>query len=203
MASHLGPTPEVIPRTAAGRGRRGAAKVNIQIEIPPEKPPTTHTMAGDAGYSLTSNWFAQRLAQLIVARRVSSSQLAVFLYVAAAQKKGTGITSYTQQQVTDGLNELAKQDPNAKRITRPTVNKAVKTLCEWGWLENAGYGRIRLNVTLWFSGNSLEQKEVLQEIATDHGTAPDAFPHRIGPPSIPGQQVLDFEQAPQPREAAG
>ncbi|MFB6985589.1 hypothetical protein [Streptomyces sp. NPDC056304] len=199
LADHVGQTPEVAP-PATKRGRR---KVNISIEYDADKPTTTHTMAGNTGYSLTSNWFAQRMAQLIIARRVSASQAAVFLYVAGGQKKGTGIASYTQQQVTDGLNEEALKFPDGKKITRPTVNKAVKALCDWGWLESAGYGRIRLNVTLWFNGNSGEQKEVLQELASDHGNDPEAFPHRIGPQTIPGQQVLDFEDLAQAREAAG
>ncbi|MCX4784598.1 hypothetical protein [Streptomyces sp. NBC_01264] len=200
LADHLGQGPEVAPQaTKRGRG----PKVNISIDYDDPKPTTTHTMAGNTGYSLTSNWFAQRMGQLIVARRVSASQIAVFMYVAGGQKKGTGITSYTQQQITDGLNEEAVKIPDGKKITRPTVNKAVKALCDWGWLESAGYGRIRLNVTLWFNGNSGEQKEVLQGIASDHGNDPEGFPHKIGPRDIPGQQELDFENLPHAREATG
>lgn len=51
-------------------------------------------MAGDAGYSLASNWFTQLLAQLAVANSITKSQLCVFLYVAGGQQRGTGIAQY-------------------------------------------------------------------------------------------------------------
>ncbi|MFH8582149.1 hypothetical protein [Streptomyces zaomyceticus] len=201
LAGHIGETANVAS-TPTRRRARGGPKVQISIDYSDSDPRSIHTMAGEIGYSITSNWFAQWMAKLLVAGVLSRSRAAVFLFVAGGQKKGTGITSYTQQQITDGLNELLADMPGAKRITRPTVNKAVKTLIEWGWLESAGYGRIRLNVTLWFSGNSGEQKNVLQEIASDHGDAPEAFPHKVGPKNLPVQQMLDLEEPPA-RGAAG
>ncbi|MFG2878783.1 hypothetical protein ACGFYU_27925 [Streptomyces sp. NPDC048337] len=202
LAGHIGHTQNVAPAPTRRRATRGGPKVQIHIDYSDTDPRSIHTMAGEIGYSITSNWFAQWMAKLLVAGVLSRSRAAVFLFVAGGQKKGTGIASYTQQQITDGLNELMDDMPGAKRITRPTVNKAVKTLIEWGWLESAGYGRIRLNVTLWFAGNSGEQKNVLEEIASDHGDEPEAFPHRVGPKYLPGQQMLDFEESPA-RGAAG
>lgn len=202
LAGHLGETPSVAPPTARRRATRGGPKVQIHIDYGDTDPRSIHNMAGEIGYSITSNWFAQWMAKLLIAGVLSRSQAAVFLFVAGGQKKGTGIASYTQQQITDGLNELLDDVPGAKKITRPTVNKAVKTLVDWGWLESAGYGRIRLNVTLWFAGNSGEQKHVLEEIASDHGHDVEAFPHQVGPRDLPGQQMLDFE-ASQARGATG
>ncbi|MFD9078196.1 hypothetical protein [Streptomyces erythrochromogenes] len=202
LAGHIGQATNVAPPPARGRATRGGPKVQINIDYGDTDPRSIHNMAGEIGYSITSNWFAQWMAKLLIAGVLSRSQAGVFLYVAGGQKKGTGIASYTQQQITDGLNELLDELPRAKKITRPTVNKAVKTLIEWGWLESAGYGRIRLNVTLWFAGNSGEQKNILEEIASDHGDEPEAFPHKVGPQYLPGQQMLDFEEAPV-RGAAG
>ncbi|MFD9574145.1 hypothetical protein ACFWBI_30480 [Streptomyces sp. NPDC059982] len=204
LTGHIGGGSESKTATLPS-GRRSARgpKVDISIDYSGNEPRTIHNMAGGIGYSLTSNWFAQYMAKLLIAGLVSKSQAAVFLFVAGGQEKGTGITSYTQQQITDGLNEFFAAIPGAKRTTRPTVNKAVKSLCEWGWLESAGYGRIRLNVTLWFSGNSGEQQTVLQEIAEGHGHDPRAFPHKVGPTAIPGQQVLDFGEPPHARGVAG
>lgn len=195
LAGHIGQATNVARPTAARRAPRGGPKVQINIDFDTD-PRSIHTMAGEIGYSITSNWFAQWMAKLLVAGVLSRSRAAVFLFVAGGQKKGTGIASYTQQQITDGLNELFDDVPGAKKITRPTVNKAVKTLIEWGWLESAGYGRTRLNVTLWFAGNSGEQKNVLEEIASHHGHEPEAFPHQVGPKCLPGQQMLDFEELP-------
>ncbi|THA53175.1 hypothetical protein [Streptomyces sp. A1136] len=202
LAGHIGQPTNVAPPSARRSTSRGGPRVQISIDYSGNDPRSIHNMAGEDGYSITSNWFAQWMAKLLVAGVLSRSQAAVFLYVAGGQKKGTGITSYTQQQITDGLNGLLDDVPGAKKITRPTVNKAVKTLMEWGWLESAGYGRIRLNVTLWFTGNSGEQKNVLEEIASDHGNEPEAFPHKVGPKCLPGQQMLDFEEPPA-RGAAG
>ncbi|WP_030775578.1 hypothetical protein [Streptomyces sp. NRRL F-2664] len=202
LAGHIGQTANVAPPPARSRTARRGPRVQISVDYGDTDPRSIHKMAGEIGYSITSNWFAQWMAKLLVAGVLSRSRAAVFLFVAGGQKKGTGIASYTQQQITDGLNELLDGMPGAKKITRPTVNKAVKTLIEWGWLESAGYGRIRLNVTLWFAGNSGEQKHVLEEIASDHGSEPEAFPHRVGPRCLPGQQMLDFEEAPA-RGAAG
>jgi hypothetical protein len=148
-------------------------------------------MAGTAGYSLASNWFTQLLAQLSVANSITKSQLCVFLYVAGGQVPGTGIAEYTQQEITDGLNKLAAQKPDAKKITRPTVNRAIKALCDYNWVERVGNGKIRLNVTLWFQGNSTAQQEVLAEIAHEHGNDPEAFPYNIGP-ERPHQEEFDF-----------
>ncbi|MEW1699329.1 MULTISPECIES: hypothetical protein [unclassified Streptomyces] len=202
LAGHIGQTANVTPSPARSRGGRRGPRVQISVDYSDTDPRGIHNMVGPTGYSITSNWFAQWMAKLLVAGVLSRSRAAVFLFVAGGQKKGTGIASYTQQEITDGLNELLIEIPDAKRITRPTVNKAVKTLIEWGWLENVGYGRIRLNVTLWFTGNSSEQKNVLEEIASDHGDEPGVFPHKVGPKHIPGQQMLDLEEA-HARGAAG
>ncbi|GGY71398.1 hypothetical protein GCM10010363_60890 [Streptomyces omiyaensis] len=161
-----------------------------------DTPGAVHNMAGPNGYSIASNWFTQRMAQLLVANAITGRQLAVFLYVAGGQKLGTGITEYTQQEITDGLNELAVAQPGTRKVSRPTVNRAVNRLCEIGWLEHAGNGRIRLNVHLWFSGNSTAQREVLAEIT--RSLPPDAdpaehFPNQIGPPLIHHQEEFDLD----------
>ncbi|MFD5425610.1 hypothetical protein [Streptomyces sp. NPDC127084] len=147
-------------------------------------------MAGPSGYSLASNWFTQLLAQLAVANSITKSQLCVFLYVAGGQVPGTGIAQYTQQEITDGLNRLAAQN-DAKQITRSTVNRAIKALCGYKWIEQVGNGKVRLNPTLWFQGNSAAQHEVLAEIAVEHDHDPAAFPYNIGP--TPRQEAFDFE----------
>ncbi len=54
---------------------------NVTFEYEPDHT-AVHDMAGDAGYSLASNWFTQLLAQLAVANSITKSQLCVFLYVA-------------------------------------------------------------------------------------------------------------------------
>lgn len=152
-------------------------------------------MAGPFGYSISSNWFTQLLAQLFIANAITRSELCVFLYVAGGQKRGTGITEYTQQEITDGLNKLAVKTPNSKKIVRPTVNRAVRRLCELGWLERVGNGLIRLNVRLWFFGGSNEQRDVLAEIESNlpQGADPaDRFPHQIGPELIHHQEELDL-----------
>ncbi|MET9396093.1 replication/maintenance protein RepL [Kitasatospora sp. NPDC002965] len=136
-----------------------------------------HDMAGDSGYSLASNWFTQLLAQLAIAKRITKSELCVFLYIAGGQIKGTGITEYTQQEVADGLNERAKET-GAPCISRSTVNRAIRVLCDYGWVERHGNGAVRLNVKLWFRGNSDEQHELLAELKSDD---PTAFPNYIGP----------------------
>lgn len=170
------------------RGRRKLKGVTFEYETDAR---SVHTMAGTAGYSLASNWFTQLLAQLSVANSITKSQLCVFLYVAGGQVPGTGIAEYTQQEITDGLNKLAAQKPDAKMITRPTVNRAIKALCDYNWVERVGNGKIRLNVTLWFQGNSTSQQEVLAEIAHEHGNDPEAFPYNIGP-ERPHQEEFDF-----------
>lgn len=170
------------------RSRRKLKGVTFEYETDAR---SVHTMAGTAGYSLASNWFTQLLAQLSVANSITKSQLCVFLFVAGGQVPGTGITEYTQQEITDGLNKLAAQKPEAKKITRPTVNRAIKALCDYHWVERVGNGRIRLNVTLWFQGNSTSQQEVLAEIAHEHGSDPEVFPHNIGP-ERPHQEEFDF-----------
>ncbi|MEV7420545.1 helix-turn-helix domain-containing protein [Streptomyces sp. NPDC089919] len=202
LAGHIGGTTSVTPAPAARRTTRGGPKVQINIDYGDTDPRKIHNMAGEIGYSITSNWFAQWMAKLLVAGVLSRSQAAVFLFVAGGQKKGTGIASYTQQQITEGLNELLDGVTGSRRITRPTVSRAVKELIKWGWLESVSYGRIRLNVTLWFAGNSGEQHSVLEEIATHHGHEPEAFPHAVGPRSLPCQQAFDFDESPL-RGAAG
>lgn len=207
---------EPAPAPAAPRGGKGRKVKSVHVEYG-DDPRSVHQFAGDAGYSLASNWFTQLLAQLAIANSITKSQLCVFLYVAGGQTPGTGITEYTQQEITDGLNELAAKKAatekgakkSTKMITRPTVNRAVRALCEYKWIEQAGNGRIRLNVTLWFKGNSVTQQEVLAQIEADHGDAqkaPDAFPRRIGPALVHHQEELDLnlgDEAPAARKKTG
>ncbi|HBF84944.1 MAG TPA: hypothetical protein DD420_34960, partial [Streptomyces sp.] len=154
---------EAAPPAAAPGGRRKLKNITFEYG---DDPRSVHNMAGDAGYSLASNWFTQLLAQLSVANSITKSQLCVFLYVAGGQTRGTGFAQYTQQEITDGLNKIAAKK-GGKKITRSTVNRAIRALCEYKWVEQAGNGKIRLNVTLWFSGNSASQHEVLAEIAAE------------------------------------
>ena len=154
-----------------------------------------HDMAGDAGYSLASNWFTQLLAQLAVANSITKSQLCVFLYVAGGQQRGTGVAQYTQQEITDGLSKLAAKK-DGKRITRSTVNRAIKALVGYKWVEQLGNGMIQLNVRLWFHGNSTAQHTVLEQIAVQHDRDPEAFPNDIGPDIHQEELDLDFTQSP-------
>lgn len=179
-------------RSADPRGRRKLK--NVTFEYEPDHT-AVHDMAGDAGYSLASNWFTQLLAQLAVANSITKSQLCVFLYVAGGQQHGTGVTPYTQQEITDGLNKLAAQK-NGKRITRSTVNRAIKALVGYRWIEQLGNGMIQLNVRLWFQGNSTAQHAVLEQIAAQHDRDPEAFPHGIGPDPQPEEQDLDLTRHP-------
>ncbi|MFE5595448.1 hypothetical protein [Streptomyces sp. NPDC056549] len=178
----------VDPRT----GRRKLKNVTFEFETDAR---AVHNFAGPSGYSLASNWFTRLLAQLLVANGVTKSQICVFLFVAGGQTPGTGIAEYTQQEITDGLNEIATKKPGARLITRPTVNRAVNKLCEYRWLEQAGNGRIRLNVTLWFQGTSAAQHEVLDEIKARYPEDADPgalFPHQIGPEIVHHQQEFDL-----------
>ncbi|MFV8133229.1 hypothetical protein [Streptomyces syringium] len=191
---------ETAQAAAPQTGKRKLKGVHFEYA---DDPRGVHQFAGGAGYSLASNWFTQLLGQLAIANSITKSQLCVFLFVAGGQTPGTGIAEYTQQEITDGLNELAAKKEGAKKITRPTVNRAVRALCEYKWFEPAGNGRIRLNVTLWFQGNSTTQHEVLAQIAADHGDAPDAFPRRIGPAVVHHQEELDLnlgDEAPAARK---
>ncbi|MFD7703142.1 hypothetical protein [Streptomyces caelestis] len=164
---------------------------NVTFEYEPDHR-AVHDMAGDAGYSLASNWFTQFLAQLAVANSITKSQLCVFLYVAGGQQRGTGIAQYTQQEITDGLNKLAERK-DGKRITRSTVNRAIKALVGYNWIEQLGNGMIQLNVRLWFHGNSNAQHAVLEQLAVKHDRDPEAFPHGIGPDVH--QEELDLDLA--------
>jgi hypothetical protein len=174
------------------RSRRKLKNVTFEYEA---GHTAVHDMAGDAGYSLASNWFTQLLAQLAVANSITKSQLCVFLYVAGGQQRGTGIARYTQQEITDGLNELARRK-GGKRITRSTVNRAIKALVGYKWVEQLGNGTIQLNVRLWFHGNSNSQHEVLEQLAAQHDRNPEAFPHGIGPDVHQEELDLDFTQHP-------
>ncbi|WP_329583548.1 hypothetical protein [Streptomyces sp. NBC_01361] len=166
---------------------------NVTFEYEPDHR-GVHDMAGDAGYSLASNWFTQLLAQLAVANSITKSQLCVFLYVAGGQERGTGIAQYTQQEITDGLNKLAaKRD--GKKITRSTVNRAVRALVGYGWVEQLGNGMIQLNVRLWFHGNSTAQHAVLEQIAAQHDHDPEAFPNAVGPEARQEELDLGIDQA--------
>lgn len=140
-----------------------------------------HDMAGTDGYSLASNWFTQRVAQLLVANSLSKSEVCVFLYVAGGQQdNGSGITQYTQQEIADGLNRLAVKT-GARCMTRNTVNRAIRSLCENGWLEKPGNGRVQLNIRLWYRGNSAMQQQALEALGRHYGTTENDFPNRIGP----------------------
>ncbi|WP_432190419.1 hypothetical protein [Streptomyces sp. Tue6028] len=173
------------------RGRRKLKNVTFEYEA---DPTAVHDMAGDAGYSLASNWFTQLLGQLAVANSITKSQLCVFLWVAGGQQRGTGIAQYTQQEITDGLNEIAvKKD--GKKITRSTVNRAIKALVGYKWVEQLGNGMIQLNVRLWFHGNSNAQHAVLEDIAVQHERDTEAFPHGIGP-DVQEELDLDFTRNP-------
>ncbi len=156
-------------------------------------------MAGDAGYSLASNWFTQLLAQLAIAKRITKSELCVFLYIAGGQIKGTGITEYTQQQIADGLNEKAAEI-DAQRITRSTVSRALKALSEYGWVEKNGNGSFRMNVRLWFRGNSEEQHSLL---ASQRSEDPEVFPNYIGPAAAQPSRRDDGLDATARRERTG
>ncbi|GHB67802.1 hypothetical protein GCM10010377_68390 [Streptomyces viridiviolaceus] len=179
-------------QTADPRSRRKLK--NVSFEYEPDHT-AVHDMAGGAGYSLASNWFTQLLAQLAVANSITKSQLCVFLWVAGGQERGTGIARYTQQEITDGLNELAKKK-GGKRITRSTVNRAIRALVGYKWVEQLGNGLIQLNVRLWFHGNSNAQHAVLEQIAVQHGHDAEAFPHGIGPDVHQQELELDFTQNP-------
>ncbi|MGW0394627.1 hypothetical protein ACWDYJ_27815 [Streptomyces sp. NPDC003042] len=178
---------EKVAHAADPGGRRRLKGVHFEYAADPR---SVHDMAGDAGYSLASNWFTQLLAQLAVANSITKSQLCVFLFVAGGQVPGTGITQYTQQEITDGLNKVAAQK-GGKVITRSTVNRAVQALCGYNWVEKAGNGRIQINVRLWFHGNSTAQQEVLAEIADRHDRDTEAFPYAVGPEGA-HQEELDL-----------
>ncbi|MFC8295382.1 hypothetical protein ACFUJ0_23240 [Streptomyces sp. NPDC057242] len=165
-------------------GKRKVTRVSVEYG---DEPSTVHDMAGPLGYSLASNWFTQRLAQLLIANEITRSQLCVFLYVAGGQKRNTGIAEYTQQEITEGLNKLIAADPNARKISRPTVNRAIRRLGEIGWVEQVGNGRTRLNVRLWFHGGSAFQHEVLADMEKDTPAGENKtnrFPYQIGPELI-------------------
>ncbi|MFJ3309381.1 hypothetical protein ACIPSA_41325 [Streptomyces sp. NPDC086549] len=172
---------------------------NVTFEFEPDRA-TVHDMAGDAGYSLASNWFTQLLAQLAVANSITKSQLCVFLYVAGGQQRGTGIAQYTQQEITDGLNRLAAKK-GGKHITRSTVNRAIRALVGYKWVEQLGNGLIQLNVRLWFHGNSNAQNTVLDQLAIQHDCDPGAFPNAIGPDVF--QEELDLEFPEHPDQGRG
>ncbi|WP_425824606.1 replication/maintenance protein RepL [Streptomyces fractus] len=198
LGQQLGETVEEQEKTQ--KKRRKLKGVTFEYD---DDHRTVHDMAGDAGYSITSNWFVQRLAQLAVAKQVTKSEMCVFLYVAGGQLRGTGIANYTQQEITNGLNREARRVEGATEISRSTVTRAIKALCEYGWLERHGNGTIRLNVHLWFNGNSAAQQDVLADIKRDHGDRPDSFGNFLGP--VPQQEQLQmFEAEDQPpQERAG
>jgi len=193
LAKQLGAEAVHPDQTRSPAARRGPKLKGVHFEYG-DDPRDVHDFAGGAGYSLASNWFTQLLAQLAVANSITKSELCVFLFVAGGQTAGTGIAEYTQQEITDGLNALASRKPNARFITRPTVNRAVKALCEYNWIERVGNGRIRLNVRLWFRGSSAAQRNVLAEIDDDHRDKDPAsgFPDHIGPEIVHHQEALDL-----------
>lgn len=183
---------EKVAEVADPGGRRRLKGVHFEFSADPK---AVHDMAGGSGYSLASNWFTQLLAQLAVANSITKSQLCVFLFVAGGQVPGTGVTPYTQQEITDGLNKVAAQK-GGKMITRSTVNRAVQALCGYNWVEKAGRGRIQLNVRLWFHGNSTAQHDVLAEIAGRHEHDVAAFPYAVGPQGAHQEELdLDFGAA--------
>ncbi|MFB7896146.1 helix-turn-helix domain-containing protein [Streptomyces xiamenensis] len=168
---------------APSTGRQKRLK-NVHFEYEAEDR-TVHDMAGTEGYSLASNWFLARLAQLIIAHQVSISRVCVFLLVVSAQRNGTGIAHLTQQQITDTLNRVAER-LGGRNITRNTVNKSLKDLYALGWLEQVTgedgkriNGQIRVNPYLWFRGNSRQQQGVLFDLQQDR--TEEDFPNAIGP----------------------
>ncbi|MER7688800.1 hypothetical protein [Streptomyces sp. NPDC097610] len=192
LGEQLGEKAEQAVAPRSGRPGRKIKSVHFEYG---DDPRAVHDFAGGSGYSLASNWFTRLLAQLSVANSITKSQLCVFLFVASGQTPGTGLAQFTQQEITDGLNELAAKKDNAKMITRPTVNRAVKALCEYQWIETVGNGRIRLNVSLWFQGTSDAQHSVLAQITEDHKNDADpdsSFPNRIGPELVHHQEELDL-----------
>ncbi|WP_331728284.1 hypothetical protein [Streptomyces sp. NBC_00158] len=192
LGQQLGEKVAEVAATADPGGRRRLKGVHFEYTADPK---AVHDMAGGSGYSLASNWFTQLLAQLAVANSITKSQLCVFLFVAGGQVPGTGVTPYTQQEITDGLNKIAAQK-GGKMITRSTVNRAVQALCGYNWVEKAGRGRIQLNVRLWFHGNSTAQHDVLAEIADRHEHDVEAFPYAVGPQGAHQEELdLDFGAA--------
>ncbi|MET8859254.1 hypothetical protein [Streptomyces sp. NPDC004579] len=193
LGEQLGEQLEATPAPAAGKPARKVRSVHVEFG---DDPRAVHDFAGGEGYSLASNWFTRLLAQLSVANSITKSQLCVFLFVASGQTPGTGVAQFTQQEITDGLNELAAKKDNAKMITRPTVNRAVKALCEYQWIERVGNGRLRLNVSLWFQGSSDAQQTVMAKITEDHKDDADpasSFPNRLGPALVQHhQEALDL-----------
>ncbi|MET9930384.1 MULTISPECIES: hypothetical protein [unclassified Streptomyces] len=191
LGEQLGQT--VQQATGPAVGNRKVTRVSVEYGADAS---TVHDMAGPLGYSLASNWFTQRLAQLLIANKITRSQLCVFLYVAGGQTRNTGIAEYTQREITEGLNKLIAKDPNARKISRPTVNRAIRHLCEIGWVEQVGNGRTRLNVRLWFHGGSAFQHEVLadmEKVLAPGESRTDHFPYRIGPVEIhQHQEQLDL-----------
>jgi hypothetical protein len=181
LARQLGQHPDSAAITQPGKKVTITIEDQDQEEKDDEKP-VVHDMAGWRGYSLASNWLTQTLAQLIVANRRTPSQVAVFLYVAGGQDKG--VVNFTQQQITDGLNELAVKAPGARRISRSTVNRAVRALCEDGWLQQDGQARLSVNMRLWFKGNSKAQRDVLDTLADPENV--HAFPNTVGPLDLLG-----------------
>ena len=115
---------------------------------------------------------------------------AVFLYVAGGQDKG--VICFTQQQITDGLNELALKTPGARCISRSTVNRAVRALCEDGWLQQDGQARLSVNMRVWFKGNSKTQRAVLDTLADPHDA--HAFPNTVGPLDLLGDTGAPWEE---------
>lgn len=74
------------------------------------------------------------------------------------------------------------------------MNRAVRALVGYKWLEQAGNGLIQLNVKLWFHGNSTAQHTVLEQIAARHENDPEAFPNAIGPDVHQEELNLEFTQ---------
>ena len=195
LGRQLGETPTEPQSATSSRPSRKVKSVTVEYE----ERRGIHDMAGDAGYSLASNWFTQLLAQLAIAKRITKSELCVFLYIAGGQIKGTGITEYTQQQIADGLNEKAAEI-DAPRITRSTVSRAVRALCEYGWVEKNGNGSFRMNIRLWFRGKSEEQHALLAEQRSED---PEAFPNYIGPVATQPSRGDDGLDSTEPQERTG
>ncbi|WP_432088479.1 MULTISPECIES: MarR family transcriptional regulator [unclassified Streptomyces] len=201
LSEQLGPAAQQASGPTVGK--RKVTRVSVEFG---DDASTVHDMVGPLGYSLASNWFTQRLAQLLIANKITRSQLCVFLYMAGGQTRNTGVAEYTQKEITDGLNKLIAEDPNARKISRPTVNRAIRRLCEIGWVEQVGNGRTRLNVRLWFHGGSAFQHEVLADMEKDLApgeSRTDHFPYRIGPDEIHQHQEqldlgIDIEQTESP-----
>ncbi|MFE0104584.1 MarR family transcriptional regulator [Streptomyces sp. NPDC059009] len=124
-------------------------------------------MAGQDGYSLTSNWFlAKILARCIVAHKISPTQTAVLLYLAGCQEDS--YVNQTQQQMADGIG-----------IPRTSANAALKRLCTLNYVRKVRNGCWQVNPRLCFRGNGDRQNRIVTLTMSE--VLDSGFPDEIGP----------------------